>query len=205
MRILLINHPHLKCPVPKHLLSPETVYTNLYLYQKLVSGWINGPYEAYQRNRDPVECRCRAGTIILDKQGWKNHIKNKTHQIWITNYHRHVAEADHAVEEIKEFRVQNEKLSRERTRLVKKFKSDIAEKEEAITVLSLAHSKQVVECSKSSQLVDRYRLENKRQEQQITALGDCYQKNRTGLDSQQRKIDRYISTDSLYYNVQGLL
>ena len=172
------------------MLSPETVYTNLYLYQKLVSGWINGPYEAYQRNRDPVECRCRAGTIILDKQGWKNHIKNKTHQIWITNYHRHVAEADHAVEEIKEFRVQNEKLSRERTRLVKKFKSDIAEKEEAITVLSLAHSKQVVECSKSSQLVDRYRLENKRQEQQITALGDCYQKNRTGLDSQQRKIDR---------------
>ena len=56
--------------------------------------------------------------------------------------------------------------------------------------MSLAHSKQVVECSKSSQLVDRYRVENKRQEQQLTALGTCYQKNQTGLSSKQREIDR---------------
>ena len=166
--------------------SQALVVTQDRLYKPVfdpeTSKWVDQcPYEAYQRNRAPVECRCRAGTIISDKQGWKIHIKNKTHQIWINNYHRHVAEADKAIEEIKEFRVQNEKMSRERTRLVKKIKNDIAEKEETITVLSLAHSKQVVECSKSSQLLDRYQAENKRQEQQIKVLRACYQKNQEEL------------------------
>ena len=78
--------------------------------EKLDEYYDKSPYKPYERNPIQYECRCRAGSIMINTTSFKQHIKSKTHQDFIKNYKKYYAELDLAKRTIKELRVENEFL-----------------------------------------------------------------------------------------------
>jgi hypothetical protein len=44
------------------------------------------PYPPYTRNAIRYDCKCKAGSGFMGRQAFKNHIKNKTHQLYLKYY-----------------------------------------------------------------------------------------------------------------------
>ena len=79
------------------------------------------PYVMYERNAIRYECRCKAGASFCGTGQFKQHIKSKTHQDFITNYSKYFKEVDERQEKIKELTIENEMLQRKVNRLQQKI------------------------------------------------------------------------------------
>jgi hypothetical protein len=86
------------------------------------------PYKPYERNPIQYECRCRAGSMIINTTTFKQHIKSKTHKDFIKNYKKYYAEVDIAKETIKTLTTENEFLMRKNIKLQKRI-DDLEEEE----------------------------------------------------------------------------
>jgi hypothetical protein len=74
------------------------------------------PYKPYERNCQVYECRCCAGKSFRGNSEYNNHIKSKTHKEFIKNYPKYYKEVDQHAEEIKQLRIDKERLTRENKR-----------------------------------------------------------------------------------------
>ena len=79
------------------------------------------PYRPYERQPIRYECRCRAGASFCGTGQFKQHIKSKTHQDFITNYSKYFKEVDEAQDKIKQLTVENEMLQRKINRQQEKI------------------------------------------------------------------------------------
>ena len=79
------------------------------------------PYRPYERQPIRYECRCRAGASFCGTGQFKQHIKSKTHQDFITNYTKYFKEVDEAQDKIKQLTVENEMLQRKINRQQQKI------------------------------------------------------------------------------------
>ena len=70
------------------------------------------PFKHRSRNNPLYECRCQAGSFFNTNSQFKQHCHKKTHRIFLGDYEYYYKDADVAKQEIKEYRIENEKLQR---------------------------------------------------------------------------------------------
>jgi len=102
----------------------QLVHYNVYIPEYNVNEGVyvdKSPYTLYERSAIRYECRCRAGASFCGTGQFKQHIKSKTHQDFITNYSKYFKEVDEAQEKIKKLTVENEMLQRKLNRQQQKI------------------------------------------------------------------------------------
>ena len=70
------------------------------------------PFKHRSRNNPLYECRCQAGSFFNTNSQFKQHCRKKIHKIFLDDYEYYYKDADIAKQEIKEYRIENEKLQR---------------------------------------------------------------------------------------------
>jgi predicted transcriptional regulator len=68
------------------------------------------PYPPYTRNAIRYDCKCKAGSGFMGRQAFKNHIKNKTHQLYLKDYNENRKEVNDLKKENIKLRGNNERL-----------------------------------------------------------------------------------------------
>ena len=70
------------------------------------------PFAKRSRNNPVIECRCRVGTFLRTHSQFQTHIKTKTHQLFLDSYDSYYRDQDALQEEIKNLKIDNERLKR---------------------------------------------------------------------------------------------
>jgi len=90
------------------------------------------PFKHRSRKNPVYECRCQVGSFFHTNSIFKVHCKKKTHQMFLTDYEYYYKDADIAKQEIKEYRIENEKLRRK----LQKYEGIIRLREQEIDFLN---------------------------------------------------------------------
>ena len=90
------------------------------------------PFRHRSRKNPVYECRCQVGSFFHTNTLFKLHCKKKTHQHFLTDYEYYYKDADIAKQEIKEYRIENEKLRRK----LQKYEGIIRFREQEIAFLN---------------------------------------------------------------------
>lgn len=80
------------------------------------------PYKPYEKNRISYKCRCKSGVIFSNNNQFNQHIKSKTHLLYIRDYKDNFKELDEQSDRIKELMIENGKLKNKIIHL-EKYKS----------------------------------------------------------------------------------
>jgi hypothetical protein len=70
------------------------------------------PFRHRSRNNPMHECRCQVGSYFTTNSQFTQHCKKKTHRTFVDDYDYYYKDADLAKQEIKDYRIENEKLKR---------------------------------------------------------------------------------------------
>ena len=90
------------------------------------------PFKHRSRKNPVYECRCQVGSFFHTNSLFKVHCKKKTHQMFLTDYEYYYKDTDIAQKEIKDYRIENEKLRRK----LQKYEGIIRLREQEIDFLN---------------------------------------------------------------------
>ena len=130
--------------------------TNLYVptFDPYSGKYIDAsPFVHRSRNNPVYECRCQVGSYFSTNSSFKQHCQKKTHKILIDNYEYYYKDADMAKRELKEYRIENEKLRRK----LDKCEGIIRLREQEIDFLNRKDNEELVE-SEEDEFVDAVSL-----------------------------------------------